>query len=113
MDNEEAISTRAESEVASNKKCADRCATTIPATTTIIEWDEPAPTVDPVPGGVHPVSADDFNKQCALCGHDYPCGSATVDEGGETLFLCHTDSHSCYHLWTVYGLRPVDERGGK
>ena len=65
MDNEEAISTRAESEVASN-------------------------------------------KQCALCGHDYPCGVATVDEGGETLFLCHTDSHSCYHLWTVYGLRPVD-----
>lgn len=22
------------------------------------------------------------------------------------VFLCHADDHSCYYLWTVYGVRP-------
>jgi hypothetical protein len=29
-----------------------------------------------------------------------------VDEGGVTVRLCHSDDHSCYHRWTVYGARP-------
>lgn len=45
---------------------------------------------------------------CVLCGHTPACGSARNAEGGR---LCHTDDHSCYHQWTVYGRRadPADE----
>lgn len=45
---------------------------------------------------------------CHLCDHDPACGHARNADGGR---LCHTDDHSCYHQWTVYGRRrdPADE----
>lgn len=39
--------------------------------------------------------------KCGYCGHDPACGFAE-DRG---VRLCHTDDHSCYHRWTVYGER--------
>lgn len=42
---------------------------------------------------------------CGLCGHQMTlerCGSAAVG----AIPLCHHDTHSCYHRWTVYGIRP-------
>lgn len=40
---------------------------------------------------------------CVLCGHDPACGVSAV---GPDQYTCHTDDHSCYHRWTVYGARP-------
>lgn len=48
-------------------------------------------------------------KVCGLCGHEMTldqCGHASV--GGVP--LCHHDTHSCYHRWTVYGDRPVSDQ---
>lgn len=45
-------------------------------------------------------------KVCGLCGHEITldrCGSASADG----VPLCHHDTHSCYHRWTVYGARPT------
>lgn len=42
---------------------------------------------------------------CGLCGHQMTltcCGSAVADG----VRLCHSDTHSCYHRWTVHGERP-------
>jgi len=53
---------------------------------------------------------------CGLCGHAKTdeCGYGSWYYNGEKVFLCHPDypdeSHQdCYHLWTVYGKRPVIE----
>lgn len=44
---------------------------------------------------------------CTLCGHDPSCGYATVPTPDRVdAPLCHTDDHSCYNRWTVYGERP-------
>lgn len=43
---------------------------------------------------------------CGLCGHKPACGSASVTSGDTQVDLCHEDDHSCYHQWTVYGVRP-------
>lgn len=48
---------------------------------------------------------------CILCGHDPACGLASITVGKKALSegrLCHTDSHSCYHAWTVYGMRKLE-----
>jgi hypothetical protein len=60
--------------------------------------------------------------ECGLCGHvsvDHPAerqfasgflgGSVWIE--GQSVNLCHTDNHSCYHRWTVYGERPDDWSG--
>jgi hypothetical protein len=47
---------------------------------------------------------------CGLCGHTMTqerCGYASADG----VRLCHTDDHSCYHRWTVYGERPAAPEG--
>lgn len=43
---------------------------------------------------------------CGLCGHEPACGSASVTQGVQEVWLCHADDHSCYHQWTVYDARP-------
>lgn len=52
----------------------------------------------------------DEGATCALCGHAMTlarCGSAgTTDPDGTPIRLCHTDDHDCYHLVTVYKVRP-------
>lgn len=50
-----------------------------------------------------------MNPTCALCGEPAK-GSASVTQGDQTLRLCHPDEgQDCYHLWTVYGVRPGDD----
>lgn len=49
-----------------------------------------------------------MRARCGLCGHEMApdqCGYASVDG----VPLCHHDTHSCYHRWTVYGVRPEDD----
>jgi hypothetical protein len=48
------------------------------------------------------------NRTCQLCGRELPHGEWGYADGP----LCHPDDPNlpdCYHLWTVYGKRPVDE----
>ena len=48
-------------------------------------------------------------KICALCSHVITldtCGHASVDPNTH---LCHADSHSCYHRWTVSKERPTGQ----
>lgn len=50
------------------------------------------------------LTAKEEGKKSALCEHDMTfesCGSANVGP----FDLCHHDTHSCYHQWTVYGAR--------
>jgi len=44
---------------------------------------------------------------CILCPHDPACGYASITHDNREDRLCHTDDHSCYHRWTVYGDRPA------
>ena len=51
-------------------------------------------------------------EECILCGQPALGYAATTQaEGGAIVSrrLCHDDSRSCYHLWTVYGFRTPDE----
>lgn len=48
-------------------------------------------------------------KTCGLCGHTMTlaaCGDAAVADLHSVTPLCHTDDHSCYRRWIVYGERP-------
>lgn len=54
-------------------------------------------------------------EKCALCGHtDHPTMASVYDRTRGTDWLCHEGDHSCYHLWTVYGMRtlPVEHVRG-
>ena len=47
-----------------------------------------------------------YTDACGLCSCNPACGYATVTTDDGTQRLCHTDDHSCYHAWTVWGIRP-------
>lgn len=56
----------------------------------------------------------EVESKCELCGHRPACGYARVHlPDGASIRLCHKDSHSCYHRWTVYGDRPTTWMGVK
>ena len=46
-------------------------------------------------------------QACILCRHDPACGYASITHDNREDRLCHEDDHSCYHLWTVYGMRDL------
>ena len=53
------------------------------------------------------------NRTCQLCGRELPHGEWGFADGGP---LCHPNDPrlpDCYHLWTVYGKRPLDEEQAK
>jgi hypothetical protein len=43
---------------------------------------------------------------CGLCGHRAPEDHEYLGGEADGVPLCHQDDHSCYHRWTVYGMRP-------
>lgn len=50
-----------------------------------------------------------MNVKCVLCGETALgyAGSWQRDVG--EIRLCHDDARSCYHLWTVYGMRSREQ----
>ena len=51
----------------------------------------------------------DRTGKCVLCGHDPSCGFASITHNGTESWLCHEDDHSCYHAWTVWGVRDAED----
>jgi hypothetical protein len=47
--------------------------------------------------------------KCALCKKKAAGTAGSWDRDNGQVRLCHDDYRSCYHLWTVYGLRPGDD----